>query len=413
MSVYIAKRNRVFTACEDDYGAFNSDDADHQEIRPEADGFEHEGKTEILERSYVRADLGNSPGLPGAPSCRVKLQLPARGGGEEAGHTEEAGMCPELETLTKTCVGSLARNTGSNIDGGGQMTVQVTQSQVELHFSLGGLILIDPIGAGVPEARWIFILNDDNDSIIFAGANAWRGGSAWYINQTPNTDGVVYACVQTNPGPATLASACMEISGIAVDSSQPVWQYTGLVGNLKIDDSAAQKRVMLSYELLGDKYSLAEGTPQISISGGAEPWPDAPGDLRALSADFRINGSQCAYRSFSLDIGNEWGEILNGNAQSGRDGYALTKIATGGRAVVYWDDSFEAKLVDGEYVDISWVVGKPENAIGFHAPTCEIRGVKETQINGLLAMEIQFTVLPSGFSGIPDWTLAFAGRTDS
>lgn len=409
MAPFIAQRYEVFVAEEGTYGEFSTQDSLYREIRPEAEGFEHEGKTEILERAYIRADLGNSPGLPGAKSCKVKLSLPARGGGYSAGSDVDSKLCPELECLLKTCLASLNEDTGIGLSGGGAYYVTTDDGTPSNYLTLGGLVFIDPDGAGGYEARWISKIDDESDSFHFAGD--WLGASAWNLSGTPTANGVAYSAVQGNSGTEALASASMEISGIIVSSEQPVWRYSGLVGNLKIKDGNSQKRVMLDFDLVGDGYDVSDGPQDISIAGGAGEWPSDPTDLRALSADFRINGSRTAYRSFSLDLGNAWSEILDSTEETGRSGYALTKVATGGSMVVYWDDSYHTKLAEGERIDISWVLGGPDNGIGFHAPYCEIRSLKETQINGLLAIEIQFVCLPSSLDGIPDWTLAFAGTT--
>ena len=167
MSAYIAERYRVAVAPEQQYGHMVSDASAFQEIRPESEGFTHEGHTEILERSRVRAGLGNDASLPGAKSCLVKLSLPARSGGE-ASMTGAASMCRELETLVKACLGELNADHGEYLNGG-NATSFISDNPAAESFTPGGLVWIRPGGSGEFHPCWISRIDRESNSAIFAG----------------------------------------------------------------------------------------------------------------------------------------------------------------------------------------------------------------------------------------------------
>ncbi len=411
MCAYIADRYEVLVAPETTYGQFRSDASAYQEIRPEQDGFDHQGKTEFLKRETIRADLGNTAGLPGASSCSVKMKLPARGGGIAAASGMTAELCPELDKLTRCCFSQVQSDSGLNIASGSSDIVRVAQALPGNSLTLGGLVFVDPDGSDNAQGRWISFIDNIQRDVRISGH--WFGGDNWQLDDTPTDEGLLYAATQCQPGSDSPGSCCLQISGLSVSGSQPVWTYSGLVGDLSIEDSSAGKRVLLGYELKGDQYSALTGSPTISKADGATSWPVSPADLRALSADFRINGLPVAYQSFSLSIGNEWGEIVDATSATGRHGFALTRIATQGKAVVYWDAEHMLRLQSGDKVDISWIVGNAANGIGFHAPAAELRSIKEQKINGLLGMEIGFAPVCCDIDGVGDWTLAFCGTTQS
>jgi len=412
MNTFIAKRYNVFMALENSYGEFNDSVSSFKQLRPESDGFDHQGKTEILKRSYITQNLGNSPGLVGVNSCSVKMNLPARGGSYSAADFQQAQLCSELEIPLSVTVGNKSADTGTTTASGCTTSILKTSHTTPSSiFGPGNLVFIETNASGEIGGRWISAIDDVGATIDLAGN--WENSANWTLDESPQLHDNVFASVNFSPSAELRESSCMEISGISIAGSQPVWKYTGLLGNLKISDGAAQKRVMLEFDLQGDACKSSATLPAVDIASGATAWPSAPVDLRSLGADFRINGTPCAYQSFSLDIGNKWAELVNANKKNGREGYSLTQIATTGKAVVYWDSDLHDKLKLGEMVDISWIVGNSANGIGFHSPSAELLDVKESEINGLLAMEISFAPIECNIKDVPDWTLSFSGRKES
>ncbi len=409
MTAFIADRYDLFIAEETAFGVFMTDPAAFRQIRPESEKFEHQAKTEVLECNLLRAGFGHSKAVPGASSCTVKMRLPARGGGTVASDGETAGECSELQILTNICGVHKISDTGTALSGGNAGAVTVVHETPSTILTRGGLAFIDPDGSGPIQGRWIGGIDDATGAVDFA--SCWKGNTHWHLSSSPDENGCLYASTHMREAPGEeRTSACMEISGMAIASVRPVWKYTGLCGNLKISDAAAQKRVMIDLELKGNTGSAVRGDRSVDLDSGASPWPECPADLRSLSADFRINGERMAYRSFSLDLGCEWNEVLDAGAESGRAGYVLTQCAPKGSFSAYWDPEHQGRLASGETFDLSWIVGSADNGIGFHAPAAQVRSVKESTVNGLLAMDVEFAVLDSGLPEIPPWMLAFAGK---
>jgi hypothetical protein len=407
MTTFLSNRHDVFVAAEDTYGHKPDLASAFQQIRPEADGFSHQGKTTILERKQISGNPYPEPGVVGAPVCEFSLALPARGGGAMTLNGQQASLCGELKTLLLACVSNQAANRGDLCTGGDLQKVELDGGDVTMRFTPGGLVFVDLTGNGMRVGRWISALDNETRTLRIAGD--WRGGEAWNWPLIPSPGGLAYAGVQLWGGDDPLDSASIQVAASARDGVSPTWDYAGLVGNLKIEDSSAQQRVLLTFDLKGDGFQRSETQAPLSLEAGALAWPQLPGDLLALAADLRINGAPVAYRSFSLDLGNTYTERLNANAATGRDGYVLTGQSTGGSCVVYWDVDHYGRLAAGEAIDLSWIVGDAGNAVGFHAPRCEIREIKERDLNGLLGMEIQFAVLQSDRADIPSWMLSFMG----
>lgn len=408
MNTFIANKYNVFIALEEAYGEFVETSSDFYQIRPESEGFEHQGKTEVLKRSYISKNLGNSKSLAGAPSCSLKMKLPVRGGGTEMASGNAASLCNELSIPLTSSIGNVNYDIATSVDTGSTTgDIAVTQSTPSDYFSYGGLVFLKETADGEVHGRWISDIDDTSQTISVAD---WDESTNWLFDSAPVSGDMLYGCVNFTPYAELNNSCCIEISGITIGGEQPVWRYNGLVGNLSIADGAAQKRIMLEFEFKGNDYESDTDAPLISTSAGATAWPVSPTDLRSLNADFRINGIKTAYQSFSFDIGNNWAEVPNANSETGREGFGLTGIATKGKAVVYWNSELPQKLKQGDTIDISWIVGNHINGVGFHAPKAELQEIKETEINGLLAMEITFAPVETGNANISDWTLAFSGK---
>lgn len=407
MTSYLSRRADVFVAPENNYGRENADVTSYCQIRPEQEGFEHSGKTPLLARNLVSTGLDPFSGVPGAPSCTVGLNVAARGGGVATQNGQQAGLCPELAGLLAGCVSGTRRDMGAKVQSAGLATLELLSATPNSRFTPGGLVFVETPGVAGTVGRWISALDDVARTLTLAGH--WRGGAAWNLPAIPDFGAAIYAATHLKGDAQTPASLCMAINGLPRPDAGPLWWYTGLLGNLKIEDSAAGERVLLGFTYSGDCYGVSTGTPRVSLAAGAKAWPAHPGDLRALSADFRIDGEPTAYRSFSLDLGNRYTERLNANRESGRDGHVLTGREVTGSCVVYWDAAHQGRLVAGQAVDISWIVGSAANGLGFHAPCCELREVSERDLGGLMGMELKFAVLRSDIPAVPAWMLSFSG----
>ena len=61
---------------------------------------------------------------------------------------------------------------------------------------------------------------------------------------------------------------------------------------------------------------------------------------------------------------------------------------------------------------MTYFSGDAANGLGLYLARCQIRSLKEAEINGLLALDIEFACLPSE-TGLPDYILSLMGRANS
>lgn len=407
MSSYVFKRYDVSVAAEGEYATSPTAAAAYQALRPDVDSFSFELSRERLEQDTLRADLAATKSLLGAPNASLKLSVPLRNKGVATAPDSQALPSPELDTLLSACFEAAHRDFGAALLAGGVERIGLVHGYAATQ-TPGGLVLIDPDGQGRLYPRWLGA-PDEEGLFPLSPLAELEAQSALPLATTAN--GRLYAATHYVPGTSVAHSLSADICGMPVAGKRPRWRINGLVGNAKLSDVASGKRLSLAFEFKGNGYSRAESASALCDSGQLRQAIDGGGELRALGGELCINGAPIAYRQLAVDFGNELAELTDATKATGRAGYRLIKRAPSGSLVTYFDQSLLDGYENGGLVTLSYFNGNAANGLGLYLARCEIRSLKEAEINGLLALEIEFACLQSGTTA-PDYVLSLVGRAN-
>lgn len=406
MSFYVYRRYDVFAAAETVYAQAPTDAAAYQQLRPDADSFSPDVERTFIETTSLSTNLGANANVVGAPKATLKLDMPVATGTAYTTTGSQATPPNDLDRLLGSCLGGLSKDCGALCTAGTTSSLTVS-AEAASKLTPGGLVLVDADANGKTTPRWLGPLT--GDGVTYPIATCWRGGGDWNLPTAAHERSQLFAATHYTPTSAVRQSLSVEISGTVQGGKRPLWRLSGLVGNAKLTDATAGKRLSLSFDFKGDRYTRQESASRIDVAQGAVAAPTTPSPLKALGAELRVNGRALPYRQFSVDLGNEFAEIADASATTGRAGYCLTARSPQGSLTTYFDSAILAAYESGDLVDLAFFSGTIGNGLGFHAPTCQWRSLKETEINGLLALELGFAVLQSDVAGIPDFTLSLMG----
>ncbi len=418
---YPYKRHRVICRLEDSFDTLPGEADGWTEIRPDDDA-EIKVETSLLERSPMRADLSQTRSLRGALRNQAKLKLAARSGGDRAAVNQYATYPNELGHLLRATLGDGHIGKGATLQEGTTTAKGVLVSDPAEDFAVGDVIMVGPDSNGRYEPCAIASIDSDTNEIYWD----WNGR---YSIAHAAQGSSLSAAVSFTPSPSNPNTLSLQQRSIEMGGEYFSRYLTGLVGNAKIDDTSANSRVLIEFDLHGLTHAVQEDgglfveethvVPAVvkGVSSGG-PYAVYPPDMLALSGGLQINGVAYPYYKFAFDPGMEYPEKHDMSASQGLAPWDIRSYSPKVTLGVYFAESHHSAYRNGSVVSVLWNVGDPANGIAFHAPACEIRVADEEEVQGRLAQTLELTPLdPNEYfdasdvgENCPDWTLAFFGK---
>lgn len=325
---------------------------------------------DVIERPGMVNDLTRQPHVIGAKGGTLNFQLECKGSGTQAGN-DIAAVASESSILLEEILGTVTRNTGSQVAAGSTTTVVNVNTGEGARFTQYGMVEIDG------ERRFITSIATDALTLDRALAGVPANGTTVYAASV---------FTRANDGHSSLAFVATR-DGI---------QYTllGCHATVKLAGSTARGTPILEFTVtVGDWEVTAKASlPTINVLTGIN---SVKGPV-AIGSPVAVSGVEELVHAFDFDFGLNFVHQETTAGAQGKSGVELVDSSPNGNIKPYYAASHLTDFYAGTSKSLAFSCGDRTNGFGVYIPQTQFMQPTIEDLNGLVAESISFAVNDNG-----------------